>query len=169
MVDINVPELLDECAGLLDPFRTRGVDISSHFESGSWVMRGDQIQMQQVVLNLLINALDATAENSGDRIIRLSAGAAANAPLKFLAPVDNSDAAVENYLYFAVRDNGSGMDEATKAKVFEPFFTTKPVGSGTGMGLAMVYGTVTHHRGWIQLQTAPGDGTLFCFFFPRAM
>lgn len=169
VVDINVPELLDECAGLLDPFRTRGVDISSHFESGSWVMRGDQIQMQQVVLNLLINALDATAENSGDRIIRLSAGAAANAPLKFLAPVDNSDAAVENYLYFAVRDNGSGMDEATKAKVFEPFFTTKPVGSGTGMGLAMVYGTVTHHRGWIQLQTAPGDGTLFCFFFPRAM
>jgi len=169
VVDINVPELLDECAGLLDPFRTRGVDISSHFESGSWVMRGDQIQMQQVVLNLLINALDATAENSGDRIIRLSAGAAANAPLKFLAPVDNSDAAVENYLYFAVRDNGSGMDEATKAKVFEPFFTTKPVGSGTGMGLAMVYGPVTHHRGWIQLQTAPGDGTLFCFFFPRAM
>ena len=169
VVDINVPELLDECAGLLDPFRTRGVDISSHFESGSWVMRGDQIQMQQVVLNLLINALDATAENSGDRIIRLSAGAAVNAPLKFLAPVDNSDAAVENYLYFAIKDNGSGMDEATKAKVFEPFFTTKPVGSGTGMGLAMVYGTVTHHRGWIQLQTAPGDGTLFCLFFPRMM
>jgi signal transduction histidine kinase len=130
-------------------------------------MQGDQIQMQQVVLNLLINALDATAENKKERIIELRAGAAVNAPLKFLAPVENSDAKAEDYLYFAVRDNGSGMDENIKRKVFEPFFTTKPVGSGTGMGLAMVYGTVTHHRGWIQLQSSLGEGTLFCFFFPK--
>ena len=167
VVDIDVPSLLEECAGLLDPFRTRGVDIVNNFESGRWVMQGDQIQMQQVVLNLLINALDATAENKKERIIELRAGAAVNAPLKFLAPVENSDAKAEDYLYFAVRDNGSGMDENIKRKVFEPFFTTKPVGSGTGMGLAMVYGTVTHHRGWIQLQSSPGEGTLFCFFFPK--
>ena len=58
------------------------------------------------------------------------------------------------------------MDEETKKKIFEPFFTTKPVGSGTGMGLAMVYGTVNHHRGWIQVSSTPGEGTVFSLFFP---
>lgn len=54
------------------------------------------------------------------------------------------------------------MSEAIRRKLFEPFFTTKPVGRGTGMGLAMVYGTVTNHQGWIQLETAPGKGSNFC-------
>ncbi|MBR7121676.1 MAG: PAS domain S-box protein [Lentisphaeria bacterium] len=168
VVDIDVPVLLDECAGLLDPFRTRNVNIRNSFASGRWIMRGDQIQMQQVVLNLLINALDATAGNENERIIELSCGAAVNAPLKFTAPAETPDVQAGDYLYFAIRDNGAGMDETVKRKIFEPFFTTKPVGSGTGMGLAMVYGTVTHHRGWIQLHSTPGEGTLFCFFFPEA-
>lgn len=58
------------------------------------------------------------------------------------------------------------MTEATQRKLFEPFFTTKPVGKGTGMGLAMVYGTVTNHQGWIQLESAPGVGTTFYLFLP---
>ena len=53
-------------------------------------------------------------------------------------------------------------------RLFEPFFTTKPVGQGTGMGLAMVYGTVTSHRGWIQVASTPGKGTVFCVFLPKA-
>ena len=65
-----------------------------------------------------------------------------------------------------VSDNGCGMTEATQRKLFEPFFTTKPVGKGTGMGLAMVYGTVTNHQGWIQLESAPGEGTTFYLFLP---
>jgi PAS domain S-box-containing protein len=168
VVDIDLAELLEECTGLLDPFRMRGVEIKSNYPSHPAVIRGDQLQMQQVVLNLLINAADATSANEGAKIITLSAGKAVNAPLPFTPPADRPDEAESEYLFFAVQDNGSGMDEVTRKKIFEPFFTTKPVGSGTGMGLAMVYGTVTHHRGWIQLESTPGKGTLFCFFFPAA-
>lgn len=167
VVDIDVKHLLNESISLLDPLRRQDVDIRCDFAPGELIIRGDMIQMQQVVLNLLINALDATAGNPGGRILELSAGAATAAPLKFVPPSDNPDAVAADHIFFAVRDNGSGMDEETRKRIFEPFFTTKPVGSGTGMGLAMVYGTVTHHRGWIQLDSTVGKGTLFCFFFPK--
>lgn len=167
VVDIDLKQLLDECTGLLDPYRVRGVNFINQYSSGKLLIKGDQVQMQQVVLNLLINALDATVGNSGERVIKLSAGPADEAPCRFAPPPDFAESEEKDYLYFAVSDNGSGMDEKTKKKIFEPFFTTKPVGSGTGMGLAMVYGTVNHHRGWIQLDSSPGEGTTFCFFFPR--
>ena len=61
------------------------------------------------------------------------------------------------------------MDEATRKRIFEPFFTTKPIGAGTGMGLAMAYGTVSNHRGWIQLESAPGRGSTFVLFLPRVV
>ena len=167
VVDIDLVNLLNESISLLDPMRRQDVDIKCDFASGPLLIRGDLIQMQQVVLNLLINALDATSGNPGERILNLSAGHAADAPLKFTPPSDNPEAEADKYLYFAVKDNGSGMDADTKKRIFEPFFTTKPVGAGTGMGLAMVYGTVTHHRGWIQLDSMIGKGTIFCFFFPK--
>lgn len=59
------------------------------------------------------------------------------------------------------------MSEETINKIFEPFYTTKPVGKGTGMGLAMVYGTVTHHQGWVQVKSTLGTGSTFCCFLPR--
>ncbi|MBQ9786570.1 MAG: PAS domain S-box protein [Lentisphaeria bacterium] len=168
VVEIDLKQLLDECTGLLDPYRVRGVDFTNEYAPEKLIIKGDQIQMQQVVLNLLINALDATSGNEGERKITLLAGRAADAPCRFAPIPDFAGAKEEDYLYFAIADNGSGMDEETRKKIFEPFFTTKPVGSGTGMGLAMVYGTVTHHRGWIQLRSAPGKGTTFCFFLPDA-
>ena len=168
VVDIDMRELLDECVALLDPGRIRGVTVRVGGGSGM-ITRGDQLQMHQVVMNLLINALDAVENNSGGKLITLETGPASRAPLAFAPPPDSGPAAEENYLWFAVSDNGSGMDEATVRKAFEPFFTTKPTGQGTGMGLAMVYGTVTHHKGWIQLQSAPGAGTTFCVFLPKAV
>ena len=163
VVDIDLVKLLDECAGLLDPFRMQGVELRNVCRRAPLMIRGDMVQIQQVALNLIINAVDATAENKGERIIELDAGAAEDAPLKFTPP---EDAGEEKFVFFSVTDNGIGMDEETKKKVFEPFFTTKPVGSGTGMGLAMVYGTVSHHRGTVQLWSAPGEGSVFCVFLP---
>ena len=98
----------------------------------------------------------------------MSAGKAEKSPLGFLPPPDFAGKSAENYLYFAIADNGCGMDEATCRKIFEPFFTTKPVGSGTGMGLAMVYGTISHHKGWIQLDSTRGKGTTFAIYLPRS-
>ena len=168
VVEIDLKQLLEECTALLDPYRVRGVDFTNKYLSGNLRICGDQVQMQQVILNLLINALDATAGNSGERKIMVSAGMAENAPCEFLPTPDFSGAEIKNYLFFAVADNGSGMDENTRKRIFEPFFTTKPVGTGTGMGLAMVYGTVNNHKGWIQLQSSPGNGTVFCIFLPQS-
>jgi signal transduction histidine kinase len=67
-----------------------------------------------------------------------------------------------------VSDTGEGMDEQTRARVFEPFFTTKPSGKGTGLGLAMVFGIVEQHRGYMRLRSAPGQGTVFEVWFPSA-
>ena len=84
-----------------------------------------------------------------------------------MPPAEAEDKDVSNYLFILVRDNGSGMSDEIKAKVFEPFFTTKPVGAGTGMGLSMVYGTVSHHHGWIHLESEVGKGTSFCLYLPK--
>ena len=75
------------------------------------------MQMQQVVLNLLINALDATAGNAGERLITLRTGPASESPLRFAPPAENPGAEERDYLYFSVSDNGTGMDEETKKKL----------------------------------------------------
>ncbi len=164
IVEIDIKELLEDCTGLLEPLRLQDISLRSK-ELKHVTIHGDQLQMQQVVMNLLINALDAV-ENAPDKIISLSSGSAVSAPLPFNPPPDRSDAHADGFIYFAIRDNGNGMSEETKRKIFEPFFTTKPVGQGTGMGLAMVYGTVTHHKGWIELESDPEHGTCFCVFLP---
>jgi len=165
VVKIDIPALMSESCSLLDPGKLHHITVKRKFTAATF-MRGDQLQIQQVMMNLLINAIDAVAAVPDEKILTLHAGMATDAPLDFTPPPEYSDAEPGKYVYFAVSDNGCGMDEMTKRKIFEPFFTTKPTGQGTGMGLAMVYGTVSHHKGWIQLASAPGEGTTFCIFFP---
>jgi two-component system, cell cycle sensor histidine kinase and response regulator CckA len=78
------------------------------------------------------------------------------------------EARAGEHAVLSVRDTGHGMTDEVRSRVFEPFFTTKPAGSGTGLGLAMVYGAVQQNRGWIEVDSAPGHGTTFRIFLPVA-
>lgn len=125
-------------------------------------VHADEGQLEQVIANLVINARDAMPEGGTLSIatgtVRLETG-----DPRLLASMPAGD-----YVTLSVTDTGVGMDEETKANVFEPFFTTKAVGKGTGLGLAMVYGTVRQSEGGVTVDSAPGDGTTFTIYLPQA-
>lgn len=111
----------------------------------------DAVQIEQVLLNLLHNALDAIGARSGQIEISLA---------HWQAPQQAPQVRLQ------VSDDGAGMDPTTLERIFEPFFTTKPVGRGTGLGLSVVHGIVRAHAGDIQVKSTPGQGTVFTLFFP---
>ncbi len=133
--------------------------IASDIDGGLWSATVDPSQLNNVLLNLVINARDAMADG-GTLTIRarnLAGGAAA------LAAVGSGD-----YVMLEVADSGAGMPAAVLERAFEPFFTTKPTGQGTGLGLSMAYGFVKQSGGEIVLESVPGQGTSVRIFLPRS-
>ncbi|MBT5141198.1 MAG: PAS domain S-box protein [Gemmatimonadetes bacterium] len=123
---------------------------------------GDATLLQQAMVNLLINARDAVADMQS-KAPQIVLQARSHAMM-----VEPTDAMGRPGVYacIEVRDNGVGMDTNTQRRIFEPFFSTKPVGQGTGLGLATVYGIVSQHGGWIECDSSPGQGTTFRVFVP---
>jgi PAS domain S-box-containing protein len=144
--------------------RLLGNDIAVHVDADAVLpaIYGDPGQLEQAILNLVVNARDAMP--NGGRIT-LEAR---------LVEVDDAFARTHTpmrpgrYVQLAVADTGTGMSAETQAHVFEPFFTTKAVGKGTGLGLAMVYGTVKQSGGFIFVESEEGRGSTFRLFFPPA-
>jgi signal transduction histidine kinase len=119
----------------------------------------DPTQLRQVVVNLVVNAVQAIGTETGTITIALAAEA--NAPAR---EYENAPAAPR--IHLSVRDTGCGMDEATMLRVFEPFFTTKKVGEGTGLGLSIAHGVVTEHGGHLAVESRIGVGTCFSVYLP---
>jgi len=112
-----------------------------------------------VLLNLLVNARDAIEKSGTVSITTYTIeGEAVNSRFP--------RATAQRYITVEVADTGIGMDEATRQRIFEPFFTTKAIGKGTGLGLAVVFGIVEHHGGFIDVRTAPGEGSTFILYLP---
>jgi PAS domain S-box-containing protein len=123
-------------------------------------VRADPAQLEQVLLNLTLNARDALRENGRVTI------STALREVKYAMNRRVTDTPPGRYVQLSVSDNGIGMDVATQTQLFEPFFTTKDAGKGTGLGLAMVYGVVQQSGGHIRVHSAPGVGTTFEILFP---
>jgi CheY-like chemotaxis protein len=122
----------------------------------------DAVEIEQVLLNLCVNARDAMPEGGRIRI------STANVTLRARDVTHRQGVQPGEFVAVSVIDGGCGMDEKTKARIFEPFFTTKDLNKGTGMGLATVYGIVQRSRGFIEVDSEPGRGTCFTIYLPRA-
>jgi CheY-like chemotaxis protein len=122
----------------------------------------DQVNLEQVVINLAVNARDAMPR--GGPLTIATELAVVDAAHKERHP----DALLGTFVKLSVTDRGIGMEPSVQRKIFEPFFTTKAVGQGTGMGLATAYGVVKQHQGWIEVESRPGVGSVFSVFLPPA-
>lgn len=125
------------------------------------IVKADPTMVEQVIMNLVVNARDAMPRG-GELEIGTSYAEVDGAYLKN----HSAEASPGHYVCLTVSDTGCGMDPATQASIFEPFFTTKELGKGTGLGLATVYGIVKQHKGWIEVTSEIGKGSRFKIYMP---
>jgi PAS domain S-box-containing protein len=155
--------LMSETADLLRPLIGENTQLTVACDEKAPCVLGDVSQLQQVLMNLCINARDAMPEGGQLRI-----------STQTVTPMSN-DAAPSHFLtkdhpgvVLTVQDTGIGMSADVRARIFEPFFTTKELGKGTGLGLSMAYGIIAQHGGQIKVDSEPGKGTTFRIFLPAA-
>jgi len=158
-VDLNA--LVQEMERMLRRVIGEDIDIVTVAGAELGRVRADPSQLEQVLLNLAVNARDAMPDGGSLTISTIRVRLAPGRDEPAAGGVPPGD-----YVVLGVADTGVGMDPETKRKIFEPFFTTKPTGEGTGLGLATVYGIVRQSGGAITVESEPGQGTRFRVFLP---
>jgi len=166
-VHVQVRHVLREAIDLATTTFPKSIEIESHLPNDLWLVPGDPTQINQVFMNLFINARDAMAQGGKLAII------AANRTLDAAEAAKLPDGRPGNFLAVEVRDTGTGIPPEVLERMWEPFFTTKAVDKGTGLGLSTVRGIVRQHDGFVAVQTSPGagagHGTSFTVYLPAVV
>jgi signal transduction histidine kinase/CheY-like chemotaxis protein len=162
VMPVDVEDLVAGVEGLIRPLLPGSIDLCIELGSDLGSFTVDRVQIQQVLVNLLVNARDAMPGGGSARmrVVRRNLDAA-ECLIAGLAPGNS-------YIVLSVEDDGAGMDDTTRARVFEPFFTTKGMGKGTGLGLAMAYGIVQQSGGAIAVKSVVDQGTTFRVYLPAS-
>jgi len=158
---INMNSIVEEMGKLLPRLIGEDIELVIRTDEDLGTIRADASQMEQVLMNLAVNARDAMP-NGGKLVIET-----ANCELDHSFTASHPLMKTGPYVILVVTDSGTGMDAETQAHIFEPFFTTKEKGKGTGLGLAMVYGIVKQSGGFIWVYSEVGKGTAFKIYLPR--
>lgn len=163
--NLNMADVINHTLSMITVSQSVQISIKTDFPDEKIFVRGDNVQLSQVLLNLILNAIDAM-EKSVEKNLTITLDRA----VKFAEKIEHISARKDwdfgKYCCIAVADSGIGISEDLQKKVFEPFFTTKPVGAGTGMGLSMVYGTIRNHGGFVFLESKEGEGATFYLLLP---
>ncbi len=158
-VDLN--ESIDRMEKMLRRLIGEDISLEVHLYPDLWPIKADPVHIEQIILNLAVNARDAMPTGG-----RLSIETS-NVIITHLRDYGSFSIPPGEYVVLQMSDTGHGMDENIKEKIFEPFFTTKPMGVGTGLGLSTVYGIVKQLEGYILVDSSVGQGTSFILYFPR--
>ncbi|TVR48417.1 MAG: PAS domain S-box protein [Puniceicoccaceae bacterium] len=159
-ITLNVAHLVDEIESIVKSTFPKNISFEREIPHDLWKIPGDPTQLNQVLLNLCVNARDAMPEGGRLHI------AAENLTVDQQHASMFTDVRPGRYIVIEVSDEGCGMDGATKERIFEPFFTTKDFGEGTGLGLSTVMGIVRGHGGFINVYSEPGAGSRFSLYLP---
>jgi len=156
----DLREIVSNMSKMLQRLLSEAVRLEFEAPAELPLVQADAGMLEQVLMNLAVNARDAMLKGGMLNVSLLSI------EIDEHYVQTHPESRTGPFVRLRVSDNGSGMDEATMARIFEPFFTTKEVGKGTGLGLATVYGIVKQHGGWIEVSSTIGRGTTFDVFFP---
>ncbi|MDR3702437.1 MAG: PAS domain-containing protein [Candidatus Sulfopaludibacter sp.] len=157
---LDLDKLLSDLEKMLRRLIREDIELKQNLSTGLWSVTADPDQVEQVIMNLVVNARDAMPKGGVLTIGTSNVELAAQDVKGFL------DLTPGRYVSLTVTDTGTGMTPETKRHLFEPFFTTKPAGEGTGLGLSMVYGIVKQHGGEVSFYSEPGVGSTFKIYWP---
>ncbi len=161
---VNVHQVISDTIGMLEVSLNHSITVTVDLAALNYEILGDPTDLQNAILNLALNARDAMPNGGQLRFITRT---------RDMGPQNDGGVVIPltpgQYLELTVSDTGMGISSAVRAKMFEPFFTTKPVGKGTGLGLAAVYGMVLDHHGSMRVDSEEGKGTHFVLYLPLAV
>ncbi len=158
---LNITDVLAELSNLLRRLIGENIELKMTHGRDLGLIKVDQGQLEQVIINLAVNARDAMS--GGGRLTIQTSNVSTNEPTRR----EHEEMPPGEYVAIEVLDTGTGIPKENLARIFEPFFSTKEVGSGTGLGLSTVYGIVRQTGGFIFVDSAPGEGAKFTIYLPR--